>query len=83
MDGELLPLVEQSARHYIQSAKGWPENDYHLEWLCQQENPNAVLIILDAVHKDDLKSRERISSKSVQLHIDLNSQKVLKELAYQ
>ena len=73
----------QTARDYIQSAKRWPEADYHLEFLRLEGDPAAPVVILDAVHHDDLHARKRGGGKSVQLHIDLRGRRIVKELAYQ
>jgi hypothetical protein len=76
-------MVEQMVHEYLQSTKQWAQNDYHLEFLRREGDPASPVVVLDAVHHDDLHARKRGGSKSVQLHVDLQSQRIVKELAYQ
>jgi hypothetical protein len=76
-------LALQVARTYLQSAKQWSESQYRLE--IQQETGDAAsrVVIVDAIHEEDRRASRRGGGKSVQLHIDLIRQAVVKELAYQ
>ena len=69
----------QIAREYIFDAKGWSLDEFDVQ-ISRKEN-NAVIVV-DAVHMDDL-SGEKGTNKSVQLFIDVQSRKVIKELSYQ
>jgi hypothetical protein len=73
----------QLAQDYVRAAKQWPESDYHVEVRRLEGDPASPVVIVDAVHHDDLTPGRRGSNKSVQLHIDPNGRRVLKELAYQ
>src|SRR5712692_8171771 len=72
-------LATQIARDHIHSSKRWPEKDFHVEVLRSEGSPSSPIIIVDAVHHDDLNLEGRGSTSSVQLHIDLNARRVLKE----
>ena len=70
-------IAEKVAHAYITQIKKWPAADYHLEIVKRD-----TVVVVDAVHKDDLTGSKAVN-KSLQLHIDVKSQTVVKELAYQ
>ncbi len=69
----------QIAREYIFNAKGWNLDEFDV--LISRKENNAVIVV-DAVHRDDLSGQKGIN-KSVQLFIDVQNKKVIKELSYQ
>ena len=71
------------ARKYVNTAKQWPETEFHLEVLRQEGTAESPVVVIDAVHHDDLRSNQKGGGKSVQLHVDLRVGRVVKELAYQ
>ena len=71
------------ARQYVEATKQWPETDFHLEFLRQEGTAESPIMVIDAVHHDDLRSDQKGGGKSVQLHVDLRENRVAKELAYQ
>ena len=73
----------ETARQYVRTTKQWPEEEYHLEFLRTEGSEDAPLAIIDAVHHDDLQPNKKGGGKSVQLHVDVRQQRVIKELAYQ
>jgi hypothetical protein len=76
-------LAEQIAREYIRAGKRWPDEEYSLEFLRCEGTADSPILILDAVHRDDLSARGRGPSASVQLHVDLRGRRVVRELGYQ
>ena len=71
------------ARQYVKTTKQWPETEFHLEFLRQEGTAESPVLIIDAVHHDDLQPVKKGGGKSVQLHVDMNERRVTKELAYQ
>lgn len=85
-----LPAEEQIkqaafavADQYLRTVKHWMEEEYSLETIRVEGDPNASVVILDAVYVADANSSQRGGGKSVQLAVDLRKQKVVRELAYQ
>jgi hypothetical protein len=76
-------LALQIARDYVRATKRWPEPDYHLEFLRTEGGPRAPVLVLEAVHHDDFRSAGRGPSRSLQLYVDISTQRVVRELAYQ
>jgi hypothetical protein len=83
VDSNQQPVAEQIAHDYLRTAKRWSEEDYHLDILREEGGRNSPVVVLDAVHHDDLRPQGRAAPKSLQLYIDLNNRRVLKELGYQ
>jgi hypothetical protein len=71
------------AQTYIESKKHWLENEYRLQVFRSEGDPGSAIVVVDAVHREDSTPGARGSGKSVQLHIDLRNQTVLRELGYQ
>jgi hypothetical protein len=79
VDAQRRLLAEQIASEYLAS-KGWQDTDYSLK--IQREEPGAVVVV-EAIHKDDLRPQRRGAGRSLQIHVDLSTKAVTKELAYQ
>jgi hypothetical protein len=81
------PTEQDHAKHiadnYLQNVKGWDKTVYHLEFLHQEGTSGSPVIVLDAIHNADLGKRERRASQSLQLHVDLQDRRVIRELGYQ
>ena len=71
------------ARAYVNATKQWPETEFHLEFLRQEGTAESPVMVIDAVHHDDLRSDQKGGGKSVQIHVDMKERRVAKELAYQ
>jgi hypothetical protein len=71
------------AQQYLQTAKGWKTEEYSLELLRVEGNVEMPIIIVDCISSTDLHSPLRGGGQSVQLTIDINQQRVVRELAYQ
>ena len=80
---QMMQTALDVADQYLQSVKQWRQEEYCLEFLRVEGDPEAPLIILDGVHSGDLDSRQRGGGQSVQLTIDIRRQRVVRELAYQ
>jgi len=75
-----IPADEKAqniAHEYVATTKQWSTDEYDLNMLKLDD-----IIIIDAVHTDDLKG-SKSPNKSVQLQIDLSVGQVVRELAYQ
>lgn len=76
-------VAEEVAHGYLQTVKHWQTNDYYLE-VPEAVKPEEVsMVVVDGIHKSDLQSEQRGGGQSVQLVIDVDSRRVLRELAYQ
>ncbi|MEE4378436.1 MAG: hypothetical protein V2J55_13145 [Candidatus Competibacteraceae bacterium] len=69
--------AQNIAHEYVKNTKQWSSDEYDLDILKRDD-----IIIIDAVHQDDLKG-SKSPNKSIQLHIDLSVGQVVRELAYQ
>lgn len=70
------------AREYITKKKGWSDEEFHLEVIRTEGTHDAPVVVLDAVNKEDLKGHKG-GGKSLQLHVDVKTGSVTKELGYQ
>lgn len=75
-------MTEEIATKYAIETKGWKMGDFEVEVLDGETSPEPGTIVADLVHVEDLQGKIG-GGKSVQLQIDLNSKKVVKELAFQ
>ena len=71
------------ARQYVKTTKQWREKEFHMEFLRREGTAGSPVMVIDAVHHDDLQPDHKGGGKSVQLHVDLKERRVTKELAYQ
>lgn len=64
---------------YLVSTKGWSRGDYRLEWSVGEHG----LLIVTVIALSDASASQPGVGKSVLLHLDSASRKVIKELAFQ
>ena len=83
LDANRRSHIEQIVREYITVTKHWPDNEFRVEILDERVVLDPAILVVDAVHHDDLKKQGRGPSKSVQVHVNVQSGAVLTELAYQ
>lgn len=70
---------ESTVVEYLSSAKGWARGDYRLEWSAGEHG----VLVVSVIASSDASASNPGSGKSVSLHFDPISQKVIKELAFQ
>jgi len=69
------------AREYIMAKEGWSPDAYMVKDTSTRDR--AGNLIVNVIHKDDLKPPTVGGGKSVQLHIDMEGQRVVKILHFQ
>ena len=76
-------LAVKAAHHYLQTVKQWRQEEYHLEFVNIKDMEGMSVVVLEGIHEADLNNRQRGGGQSVQLYVDAQSHRVLRELAYQ
>jgi hypothetical protein len=66
---------------YVSRIKGWNTSDYSIE--VTGETDKAGNRIVNIIHKDDKRALLPGAGKSVELHIDMNQEMVVKEMSFQ
>lgn len=70
------------AHEYLKTVKRWNLDDYRLE-VCVCGTDKAPIVVVDCVYKADLLTPQCGGGQSVQLHVDVQKQMVIRELGYQ
>ena len=73
--------IEQIARSYIAQEKGWSQTEYTI--VQTDGKDDAGNFVVNARHKDDETLSVPGGGKSVELHIDPNTKRVVRELHFQ
>jgi hypothetical protein len=81
LDAARRSLVEEIVRRYLRSTRSGHEDEYQIE--IPPEHGSGSILVVDAVHPDDLTAQGRGPSKSLQLQVDVEAGHVVRELAYQ
>lgn len=81
VDADRRSRVEEIVRRYLASTRTGHEDEYQIEIL--PERAGGPIVVVEAVHHDDLNAQGRGRSRSLQLQVDLQSGQVVRELAYQ
>jgi hypothetical protein len=74
-------LPSSVARDYIAEKEGWPDAAYTVENTWRRDDEGNVIV--NVVHKEDLKSHSVGGGKSLEMHIDLQRKEVVKVLHFQ
>ena len=73
--------VEKAAEDYILRVKSWPPSEFRTELHGLSKDKTAAVVW--AVHADDERNPAPGGGKSLALHVDRQSFKVVKELRFQ
>jgi hypothetical protein len=81
VSGSSQDVAFQVAREYVAANESWPDSDYTLEDTHTEDKDGNLVI--NVIHKDDLKAQTPGGGKSVELHVDLGKRRVAKVLHFQ